>query len=182
MLKATVKLSGGRTVTIEGPPEEVRALLEHYEGGESLPATRPKKSKAPSARRPGTTVAQSRLTPQQIAEIANEIRTCAEAEGIESNILDKPSEPNRVLLPLYVIHQYLDDKYSLTTTEISKITAELKTRVSRQNALRGIDKAAKYVQPDKARQEGIPTRYTLNRRGIQYMKAVIAGTSDAEGV
>lgn len=78
----------------------------------------------------------------------------------------------------------MGNAFGLTTTEISKVTTELggRARVTRQNANRGLVRspASRYVLADKARQKGTAPRYTLNARGVQYMKSIIAGKQDED--
>ncbi len=180
MPKASFTLPNGTAVTIDGTSAEVRRLLEFY-GGKAeqemrAGRTRPAKTihKKPSA--------VKKISPSRIAHIVNQIKSCPDAEDIEKNILEKSHEGNRVLLPLYVIHEYMGNAFGITTIEISRVTAELgaRVRVSRQAALRALVRspASRYVLEDKARRRGIATRYTLDERGVQYMKSVISGTQD----
>lgn len=180
MPKASFTLPNGTVVSIDGTPAEVRRLLEFYGGkpekGKRAGQTHTAKSghKKPSA--------EKKISPSRIAHIVNQIKSCPEAEDIEKNILEKTHEANRVLLPLYVIHEYMGNAFGITTIEISRVTAELgaRVRVSRQAALRALVRspASRYVLTDKARRRGIATRYTLDERGVQYMKNVIAGKQE----
>lgn len=183
MPKASFTLANGTLVTIDGTPAEVRSLLEFYGG-------KPEKGKR-AAQKPGAKAGrrkfavEKKISPARIAHIVNQIKSCPDAEAIEKNILAKTHEANRVLLPLYVIHEYMGNAFGITTIEISKVTAELgaRVRVSRQAALRALVRspASRYVLTDKARRRGIATRYTLDARGVQYMKTVIAGPHDESG-
>lgn len=179
MAKATLKLANGTLVTIEGTVQEVEKLLQTYSGN-----TEPEKSEKPETPKK-TTKEKSDTTPSKstvdMMEIINLIKTCDEAEAIEKQILDRTSEVNRVLLPLYIIHEHLRNAYGLSPTEIANITTELGIRVSRQNALRAVKfSGARYVISDKPRKKGTPSFYKLNRRGVQYMKSVITGSSNEE--
>ena len=177
MAKATLKLPDGTLVTIEGTTQEIEKLLQIYTGGAGKTAP-----KAPSR----TTKAKSEpddlpKSGIDLMEIVNLVKTCDEAEAIEKQILDRTSEVNRVLLPLYIIHEYLKNAIGLTTTEIANVTTELGIRVSRQNTLRAIKySGARYVIGDKPRKKGAASHYKLNRRGVQYMKSIIAGSADEE--
>jgi hypothetical protein len=114
-----------------------------------------------------------------LVDIVNLVKTCEEAEAIEKQILDTNSEVNRALLPLYINHKYLNDNFSLKTTQIAKITKDLGIPVTRQNALRALKyKGAKYVMSDDVRKPGQATFYRLNRRGIQYMRSIIQGMAN----
>ena len=177
MAKATLKLANGTLVTIEGTTEEIEKLLQVYAGGAG---EIPPKTKIPTPK----VKSESEALPKSsvdLMEIVNLVKTCDEAEAIEKQILDRTSEVNRVLLPLYIIHEYLKNAFGLTTTEIANVTTELGIRVSRQNTLRAIKySGARYVIGDKPRKKGAASHYKLNRRGVQYMKSVIAGTADEE--
>ena len=173
MAKATLKLMNGTLVTIEGTVQEIEKLLQIYSG-----TTEPETPKH-------TTKEKNDVVPPKstadMMEIINFIKTCDEAEAIEKQILDRTSEVNRVLLPLYIIHEHLKNAYGLSPTEIANNTTELGIRVSRQNALRAVKfTGARYVISDKPRKKGTASYYKLNRRGVQYMKLVIAGSSNEE--
>jgi len=178
MPKASFILPNGTIITIDGTPGEVRSLLEFYGG-------RPKKGERAGQKQiakagPKKPAAEKKISPAKIAQIVNKIKSCAEAEGIERNILARTHEANRVLLPIYVVHENMGNAFGLTTTDISKVTAELgaRVRVSRQAAFRALVRspASRYVLSDQPRQIGIATRYTMDTRGVEYMKKVIART------
>jgi hypothetical protein len=180
MPKATFTLPNGTVITIDGTAAEVRNLLEFYGGKPEKGKRAAQKPDAKASRKKST--AKNKIFPARIAHIVNQIKSCPEAEDIEKNILAKTHEANRVLLPLYIIHEYMGNAFGITTIEISKVTAELgaRVRVSRQAALRALVRspASRFVLTDKARRRGIATRYTLDERGVQYMKAVISGTQE----
>jgi hypothetical protein len=180
MPKALVKLPNGTTVEIEGSTEEVQRLLEFYglptEGTKRRPPA--KETTIPPVSAGGG--ASASPTEVDLAGVVKHVRTSADAEAIEAHILDRTSEVNRVLLPLYVVHQYMADAFGLTTVEISAVTKELGIRVSRQNALRALKgSGARYVVGDRVRKKGLATRYKINRRGVQYMKEILSGGGDA---
>ena len=180
MPKASFTLPNGAAVTIDGTPAEVRRLLEFY-GGKAEKETRTGRMRTAKAVHKKLS-AVKKISPSRIAHIVNQNKSCPDAEDIEKNILEKSHEGNRVLLPLYVIHEYMGNAFGITTIEISRVTAELgkRVRVSRQAALRALVRspASRYVLEDKARRRGIATRYTLDERGVQYMKSVISGTQE----
>jgi hypothetical protein len=62
---------------------------------------------------------------------------------------------------------------------VKKITTELGIPISQPNASRTLSgTASKYVIGDKVRVKGQPVRYKLSRRGVKYMKEVLAGNSN----
>ncbi len=187
MAKASLTLPNGTVVQIEGTPDEVQALLVFYGSGalpapsspteKKAPTTRRKQKKAPPSSTP-TGGADSDSTPN-LADIVNHTKTCDEAENIETQILDRASQVDRTLLPLYIVHEHLKNRFSLSSGDVSKVTTDLGVPISTANASRTLSgTAAKYVIGDTIRKKGQAVRYKLSRRGVQYMKAVIAGKSD----
>ena len=181
MIKATFSLPNGTVVTIEGTQGDVQNLLDYYSGTHPGDGIQPKhESKRVVKATPKTVKSEtSEITPDTLIEIVNLIRSCPEAEAIEKNILEaKSSEAVRVLLPLYIVHEYFGNSFGLTTVEIGDITAELgsKVKVRRQNVLRAVKfSGSKYVLGDRARKVGTGTRYTLSERGAQYIKSILTG-------
>lgn len=182
MLKATFNLPNGTLVTVEGLQGDVQNLLDYYSNahqGGSTPSKHEGKTIAKSVHKAEKLKSSNDISPDTQIQIVNLIRSCPEAEVIEKYILEaKSSEALRVLLPLYIVHEYLDNSFGLTTVQIGAITAELgsKVKVSRQNVLRAVkSSASKYVLGDRARKVGTGTHYTLNERGVQHIKSVLAG-------
>lgn len=175
MAKATLKLGNGTLVTIEGSLEEVRELLSHYEGEPSISgggttgsAQRTGGSRQAAKASPGATV--------DLAAIVNLVKDCDEAEAIETNILDRASQVDRTLLPLYIVHEYLDNAFDLTSGQIAKITADLGIPISQPAASRALSgTASKYVMGDGVKRKGKPVHYKLSRRGVKYVHDVIRG-------
>jgi hypothetical protein len=180
MPKASFTLPNGTVVTIAGTPKDVQNLLTFYGGNPQKKTRLPQIARSKAGRK--KTAAEKKISPARVAQIVNHIKSCPDAESIEKNILTKTHEANRVLLPLYIVHEYMGNGFGLTTIDIGKVTAELglRVRVSRQAALRALVRspASRYVLTDKARRRGTATRYTLDERGVQYMKAVIAGSQE----
>lgn len=178
MPKAVIKLANGTIVEIDGSPEEIKNLLGYYGLGGEAARKKSVPVKSGSLRQGrGPTVPDE----VELARLVNLVRTCEETEGIETHILDRPSEVNHVLLPLYIVHEQMDDAFGLTTVEIASVTTDLGIRVFRQNVLRTVKgSGARYVIGDRVRRRGQGTRYRLNRRGILYMRGVIRGGRNAD--
>lgn len=183
MAKASLKLSNGTAVTLEGTPEEVKHLLELY-GGEAQPAPkatqrqrRVRKSQLNAAR---TKPAETRDTDKpDLNQIVTLTKDCDEAQAIEEQILDRPAQVNRTLLPLYIVHEHLENAFGLTSGDVKKVTTDLGIPISQPNASRALSgTASKYVIGDKVKVKGQPVRYKLSRRGIKYMKDVLAGNAN----
>ena len=187
MAKASLTLPNGTVVQIKGTADEVRDLLQFYgarTGHGAPPAPKPggplKVRKTKSGRSSSrNTAGEASESAPNLSEIVNVAKDCDEAEGIERQILDRASQVDRTLLPLYIVHEYLGNAMGLSSGEISKITANLSVPVSQSNASTTLSgTAAKYVIGDKVRKKGQAVRYKLSRRGFKYMKTVIGGKGD----
>ena len=181
MAKASLKLPNGTVVTLEGTPEEVKHLLDLYggEGKRTNPAARSRgsqrsKSLATKAASPEKKD-DGKPDPNEIVTLAKD---CEEAEAIETQVLDRTAQVDRTLLALYIVHEYLDNAFGLTSGEVKKITTDLGIPISQPNASRTLSgTASKYVIGDKVKVKGQAVRYKLSRRGVQYMKEVLAGNA-----
>lgn len=137
---------------------ECRSLL----GGSSKKAP---KVKPPKVKETGSTDYRN--------EICNKIKECEESEKIESQILDKTSAENRILLPLYICFKYFPQQ-RLSTGDIEKITAELNVRVKTPNVAKAIsEKLWKYLDSNSTRVKGKVTLYKLNRKGEKYFLSIL---------
>lgn len=184
MLKATFNLRDGTLVTLEGTEEAVKNLLDYYSNSSFVISPPLTKSKTKVHIKPSEKNTEnsdsSRVSSDTLTRIVHMIKTCPEADAIEKNILgkEKPAEADRVLLPLYIVHEYFENGFALSTNEISTITADLgpKIKVSRQNANRQFVRkksTSRYVLGNKTRKTGAKMRYTLNDRGVEYMKSIL---------
>lgn len=186
MPKASLTLPNGTVVQIEGTTEEVRDLLHHYGSAPAHPQRPAAKSVRRKARGPsgkGASAAKAADRPAEsaadLSEIVNLAKNCDEAEDIERQILDRASQVDRTLLPLYLVHEHLGNAFGLSSGEVSKITTDLGVPVSQPNASKTLSgTAAKYVIGDRVRKRGQLVRYKLSRRGLQYMQSVISGGAD----
>jgi hypothetical protein len=180
MPKATFTLPNGTSVTIEGAPDEVQRLLELY-GGAPAPGARKRTTTRQTGKKRAASAPKSDAGAPNISEIVNLVKACDEAEQIEAQILDRTSLVDRTLLPLYIVHEYLGNATGLTSGEVNKITTQLSIPVRQPHASTTLSKtASRYVIGDRVRRRGHPVRYKLSRRGLQYMKSVIAGKQNEE--
>jgi len=182
MVKASLTLANGTSVTLEGKPEEVKHLLEVL-GRDKEPATTATGSRARKRSKTKSTGGKSgdrgSTTTPDLNEIITLIKDCDEAEAIETQILDRVAQVDRTLLPLYIVHEYLGNAIGLTSGDVNKITTNLGIPISRPNASRTLSgTASKYVIGDSVKVKGRPVRYKLSRRGVQYLKQVLAGSTD----
>ncbi|HSA59162.1 MAG TPA: hypothetical protein VLJ37_05700, partial [bacterium] len=135
MVKASLKLPNGTLVQIEGTDQEVRDLLQFY-GGEAVHrrAAAIKTTTRPNAVKITKLADEPRSITPNLSEIVNLAKNCDGAENIESQILDRASQVDRTLLPLYIVHEHLGNAFGLSSGEINKITTELGVPVSQPNA------------------------------------------------
>src|SRR5574341_1038850 len=115
MAKATLKLATGAVVTLEGTPEEVQHLLDVYAGKASAARglARRKRTPAKRARVAHKVAAATEDDSPDVNEIVNLVKNCDEAGAIEKNILDRASQVDRVLLPLYMVHEEKGNEFGL---------------------------------------------------------------------
>lgn len=184
MAKASFKVPNGPVVTLEGTPEEIKHLLEICNWKEQ-PATKlgPKSPGTQRSRTVSTTARSSVNNASDEQRDLNQIialaKDCDEAEAIEKQVLDRTAQVDRTLLPLYIVHEYLDNAFGLTSGEVTKITTNLGIPISQPNASRTLSgTGSKYVIGDKVKVKGQAVRYKLSRRGVKYMKEVLAGRSN----
>lgn len=182
MVKASLRLTNGTQVTLEGNADEVHRLLGLYGGNPGAPlhsdeAGKPlAKPKSRGGKSSETTTPNTEQVLNLIA-IANKVKECDEAEEIEKRILDRSSQVDRTLLPLYIVHEYFPGAHGLTSGEISKITSQLGIPIHNSNVSRTLSVTArKYVLWNKERVKG--ARCALSRRGVKYLKAVISETAN----
>lgn len=183
MAKASLRLPNGTNVTVEGTPEEIQKLISFYGGAttDSTLNTR-ERPRQPRSKKIESATPNSQEEPD-ITKIVNFVKDSDESESIEKHILDRISVVDRTLLPLYIIHQHLGNSVGLTSGDINKVTSELGIPIATPNISNTLSgSASRYVMSDKTRKRGVPVRYKLSRRGLQYMKSVILGDSDGKQV
>ena len=176
MAKASLNLPNGTVVQIEGTTEEVKKLLELYGVKPATPERKqPKKRSVTSVK--GT----AENSAVDFSEIVNLAKDCDEADTIETQILDRSSQVDRTLLPLYIVHEHKGNAFGLTSGEVSKVTTDLGIPISQPNASNTLSgTASRYVIGDKVKKKGQPVRYKLSRRGVKYLKAVLKGTESED--
>ena len=142
MAKATLTLPNGTAVNIEGSAEEVKALLNFYGSGASQAASVKREPKAKSrrgsreARKSSKATEDKDSTSVDLSEIVAMTKNCDEAEAIEHQILDRTSQVDRTLLPLYIVHEHFDNAFGLSSGEISKVTTDLGVPLATPNVSR----------------------------------------------
>lgn len=179
MVKASIKLADGTRVEIDGSPEEVERLMSLYDkgGGSSQHRRSDRPTSRSEAQPDGKSPTEQTNKPSlDLSVIINAIKDCDEAELIEEKILDRNSQVDRTLLPLYIVHEYMENEHALSSGDVNKVTTQLSVPVSTPNASTTLAGAAsKYVIGDATRKKGSAVRYKLNRRGVKYMKSILSG-------
>lgn len=176
MATSKIVLPNGTIITIDGKPEEIKTVLSFYNHSSKEIEPTKKKRNNSAKQRQSIKVSDDSGT-DAVMEIVTSIKESDDAENIETNVLDRPSQIDRILLPLYINQKYLENRHFLTTGEIAKVLAELGVPISVPNVSNGMTtSASKYVVGDKARKKGQAVKYKLSRRGFQYMSAVVGGS------
>jgi len=177
MAKATMTLPDGTKVIVEGSPDEIKKIVNLYREQEESPQKekvsplklKPKKTK----RETSDKTSESKM---DVAELVNLTKNSDEIEKIELNILDRNSVVDRILLPLYIVHQYGSPEHSLTSGDIKKYLSQFSINIAQPNIANYLSSSAsKYVIADTVRQKGRPVKYKISRRGLTYIKSVIKG-------
>jgi hypothetical protein len=174
MPKASLTLENGTVVSIEGSAPEIHELLAFYgsvskagSGHEATPAVHAKSS---------VKIGEENGDEIDLMAIINYIKSCDEAENIDTKILDHTNQLARVLLPMYMVYEHMNNAHGLTSGQISKVTVQLGVPVKLANVSKTLSGAAsKYVIGDTVRKNGQAVRYKLSRRGHAYLKEVITG-------
>lgn len=176
MARATLKLPDGTLVEIEGSAGEIERLLEFYSNRASQSVPTLQRLTQTKKKAPKKTEKIDSNDKLDLAKIVNLVKDSDEAEAIETQILDRSGQVNRVLLPLYIVHAHMGNAIGLTSGDVNKITTELGIPIGTANASTTLSKtASKYVIGDKTRKRGQSVRYKLSRRGVQYFKSILKG-------
>jgi len=179
MADATIKLANGTDITISGTAEEIAKIMGLYNQAPSRPAahqTNNKKSKTSSSSANSQKPKPNDVGEIDLAAIINTIKDCAEAEIIETKILDNPDTMNLALMCLYINEQHFNSSPAMTTGDISRILKQLGVPVATPTISNTISRKAKsYIMYDGVRTKGAVIRYSLNRRGVQYFEGLLEG-------
>ncbi len=171
-----MKLPNGTAVTVEGDPDEIRRIIEFYGGN---PGTRSERGTARGEARPKPAPAPSEDEDvDRVSLVVNEIKSSDSAVQIEEKILDQKSQLNRILLPIFIVHEQLGNGFGLTSGEIAKITRELGVPVGQPDVSKILaGDASRFVLGDRTRVKGKAVRYKLSRRGVQHVAALLGSPS-----
>jgi hypothetical protein len=175
MAKASMTLPDGTTVQIEGSADEIQKIISLH---------KPIDSPLKNLQKPKPKISKPRQDAESessfdLMEIVNHIKNCDEAESIEKNILDRTSQVDRILLPLFIMKAYINEKMGLTSGDISRVLGDLGINIYTPNVANSLSgPASKYVIGDKVRRKGQAVKYKISRRGEQYLTSVIENKAD----
>ena len=176
MAKASFTLPDGTTVIVEGNPEEIRKIMSLHQPSQKEAKeleTSPKRGRV--KKRESTSETNEPDLPGLVATT----KSSKEFDEIETNILDRSSVVDRLLLPLYVAHEYVSEHLGFTSGEITKYLSQFGVNIAQPNVARNLSSSAsRYVIGDTLRVKGKATHYRISRKGLAYIKSVIQGKSD----
>jgi hypothetical protein len=178
MPKASLTLENGTVVTIEGSAPEIHELLTFY--GSAVPKAangQSHKTATPPVRQKTSVHAEGDKGAEvDLMAIVNYVKSCDEAQSIETKILDQTDQLARVLLPMYIVYEHMNNAHGLTSGQINKVTVQLGVPVKLSNVSKTLaGSATKYVIGDTVRKNGQAVKYKLSRRGHAYVKEIITG-------
>jgi hypothetical protein len=175
MAKASMTLPDGTTVIVKGSPEEIQRII-------SLHRPVQKEVKEPEGfdKKKRTTRKES-VSGKDVPDLpalVSTTKSCKEFDQIEANILDRSSVVDRLLLPLYIAHEYVSENLGLTSGEITKYLSQFSVNIAQPNVAKNLSStASRYVIGYTLRVKGKATRYRISRKGLAYIKSVIKGKS-----
>jgi hypothetical protein len=179
MPKAKFALPNGTMVHIEGSVEELEQMLQKYSSDS------PKRHSGKNPTKSGSRTKNQKHASENLngksdqeeidlTSVIQHVRDSESSDLITSRVLDHPNMLNRVLLPIYVAQVGLHQNMGMTSGEISKILRDLGTPISIPNVSTTLSRTARnYVMGDKVRKKGVPVRYQLTRRGVQYFEELL---------
>lgn len=175
MVKSTINLPNGTIITFEGSPEELKDVLSLYNTNSSVIGKEKKNIPKEKAEETGqSSISDSGEKKDYIMAIVNAIKNSDNVDEIEKNILDKASQVDRTLLPLYIAGRDFDNKFSLTSNDIYKVIKELGIGMALPNISKTLKNTAlKYVIADKMTKKGESTPYKISRKGEQYIEDIL---------
>jgi hypothetical protein len=176
MPKTTVQLPNGTVITVDGAVEDIERVLRAVGPSAALSANgHAVRTTAPVSDRRDPQEATESQPDVDLVQIIGLAKTCNQADLIAQKVLDARSAVNRILLPLFLVHEYLGNAHGLTSGQISTILKELGVPIDVRNVSTNLAGPARsYVIGDKIRVRGQPVAYKLTRKGLQYFKDLLA--------
>lgn len=168
IIKAQIELPNGTKISVEGEKEDVENVISLYNKPSSSIEHKKEKISQSNVKE------QTEISSDNIVTIVNAIKDSEESELFENKILDKSSQVDRVLLPLYVVEKNIKNNTQLTSGDIHLILKELGIGMSVQNVSKTLHGTAlKYVIGHSTSRKGEYTKYKISRRGSSYIDNVL---------
>jgi hypothetical protein len=175
--KTTVTLPSGTVITVDGTVEDIERIISAATASTVMGSGREQVSRMQTS----SSVAPDKQTDEPVeselnlVELVHLAKTCNEAESIAKHVLDKRSVVNKILLPLYLVHEHKSNSHGLTSGQISRVLKELGTPIDVRNVSTSLSGQARgFVTGDKVRVRGQAVSYKMIRRGVQYFKETLA--------
>lgn len=111
-----------------------------------------------------------------VTEIVNSINDSENLDQIESKILNKSNQLNRILLCFYFIDKVYPNE-SVTTGVIEEITDQLGVKIHKTNIGTKIKDNLKFFAAEDVRKQGSHVHYKINRKGITEFEKLIEDAS-----
>lgn len=172
MAKSNITLPDGTTIKIEGSTTEISKILSVYKNNaETISLKKDQKTSTITSKRDKAEAKEA----DKIIEIVSAIKNSDYIEEIEMNILDKSSQVDRVLLPLYIVMHDFDNNISLSSTDIYKILKELGVHMALPNISRTLKKTGlKYIIPEKSTKKHESTSFNISLSGRKYIENLLS--------
>lgn len=176
MAKASMTLPDGTTVVVEGSSEEIQKIISPHRPAQMEAKETPPPNKEKHIKKK---ISRSESGEPDLAALINTTKTCREFDSIEANVLDRSSVVDRLLLPLYIAHEYVSEHLALTSGDITRYLSQFSVNIAQPNVAKNLSSSAsRYVIGDTIRVKGKATRYRISRKGLSYIKSVIKGKAD----
>lgn len=169
MVKSIIKLENGTIITVEGSVEDVAKLMSVYgEHNSQTSVHSPRKTVKKEVSSQGEDKIDAIL-------LVNATKDAKDYEEIEKNILDKASQVDRVLLPIFIAERRFGGDASLTSNDIYKYLKEFGINMALPNISKTLGGPAKnYIMGDSVRKKGSATSYRISRKGKQYVNQMLS--------
>jgi hypothetical protein len=171
MIKSTIKLENGTLITVEGSVEDVAKLMSIY-GKPSVSSIAMVSDDFSPAKKEPPSVKEDKI---ETINLVNATKDADDYTEIEKNILDKASQVDRVLLPIFIAERKFGADISLTSNDIYKYLKEFGINMALPNVSKTLSGPAKnYVMGNSVRKKGAATSYRISRKGKQYIDQILS--------
>lgn len=109
-----------------------------------------------------------------VVNIVNAIHDSDKYDIIDSKILKKSNQLNRILMVFYFVHQVYGNNKSINSGNIEAITDQLGVRIQQPNVSKKIKANSKFFAGDSVRKKGSVVNYKINRKGLDEFEKIIS--------